>query len=163
MSLIGTLQVGKSALAVQQAALQVTGNNIANAGNADYTRQVARLSPIARSEDSAGHVHRHGRRSHRHPAADRRGARTPAAVGGIRQPVRRHHAAVARRGSSRPSTNCRTRISRRRCRSSSTPGRTWRTSRRTSACARSCCRTARPVANSFQTCATSSRACRRRG
>src|SRR4051794_34848310 len=45
MSLLGTLQVGKSALAVQQAALQVTGNNIANAGNADYTRQVANLSP----------------------------------------------------------------------------------------------------------------------
>jgi flagellar hook-associated protein 1 FlgK len=45
MSLLGTLQVGKSALAVQQAALQVTGNNIANAGNADYTRQVANLAP----------------------------------------------------------------------------------------------------------------------
>jgi flagellar hook-associated protein 1 FlgK len=30
---------------VQQAALQVTGNNIANAGNADYTRQVANLAP----------------------------------------------------------------------------------------------------------------------
>src|SRR3954453_14340725 len=45
MSLIGTLNVGKSALAVQQAALQVTGNNIANAGNADYSRQVAQISP----------------------------------------------------------------------------------------------------------------------
>jgi flagellar hook-associated protein 1 FlgK len=45
MSLIGTLNVGKSALAVQQAALQVTGNNIANAGNADYSRQVAKTSP----------------------------------------------------------------------------------------------------------------------
>ena len=45
MSLVGTLNVGKSALAVQQAALQVTGNNIANAGNADYTRQVANLAP----------------------------------------------------------------------------------------------------------------------
>src|SRR3954468_23177795 len=45
MSLLGTLQVGKSALAVPQAALQVTGNNIANAGNADYTRQVAQISP----------------------------------------------------------------------------------------------------------------------
>src|SRR6476646_12247802 len=45
MSLLGTLQVGQSALAVQQAALQVTGNNIANAGNADYTRQVANLAP----------------------------------------------------------------------------------------------------------------------
>lgn len=45
MSLIGALNVGKSALAVQQAALQVTGNNIANAGNENYTRQVARMTP----------------------------------------------------------------------------------------------------------------------
>jgi flagellar hook-associated protein 1 len=45
MSLMGTLQVGKSALAVQQAAIQVTGNNIANAGNPDYTRQVAEIDP----------------------------------------------------------------------------------------------------------------------
>src|SRR5213075_2708401 len=43
MSLIGALNIGKSALAVQQAALQVTGNNIANAGNADYTRQTPQL------------------------------------------------------------------------------------------------------------------------
>lgn len=45
MSLIGTLNVGKSALATHQAAIQVTGNNIANAGNADYTRQSASISP----------------------------------------------------------------------------------------------------------------------
>src|SRR3954469_15531074 len=45
MSLIGTLNLGKNALAVQQAAIQVTGNNISNAGNADYTRQVASTSP----------------------------------------------------------------------------------------------------------------------
>src|SRR4051794_30200624 len=45
MSLIGALNLGKNALAVQQAALQVTGNNIANAGNADYTRQTAGISP----------------------------------------------------------------------------------------------------------------------
>src|SRR6185295_4448507 len=44
MSLIGALNLGKNALAVQQAAIQVTGNNIANAGNADYTRQVVGLS-----------------------------------------------------------------------------------------------------------------------
>src|SRR3954467_6821939 len=44
MSLIGALNIGKSALAVQQAALQVTGNNIANAGNADFTRQTPQLS-----------------------------------------------------------------------------------------------------------------------
>src|SRR5690348_3916222 len=41
MSLLGTLNIGKSALATQQAALQVTSNNIANAGNADYSRQTA--------------------------------------------------------------------------------------------------------------------------
>jgi flagellar hook-associated protein 1 len=45
MSLIGTLNVGKSALATHQAAIQVTGNNIANAGNADYTRQTSRITP----------------------------------------------------------------------------------------------------------------------
>src|SRR4051794_7089933 len=45
MSLIGALNVGKSALAVQQAAIQVTSNNIANAGNADYTRQNASVGP----------------------------------------------------------------------------------------------------------------------
>ncbi len=45
MSLIGALNSGGSALAVEQAALQVTGNNIANAGNADYSREVASQSP----------------------------------------------------------------------------------------------------------------------
>ncbi len=42
---MGALNVGKTALAVQQAAIQVTGNNIANAGNADYTRQVVTVTP----------------------------------------------------------------------------------------------------------------------
>jgi flagellar hook-associated protein 1 FlgK len=41
MSLIGTLNLSKTALSVQQAAIQTTGNNIANAGNADYTRQTS--------------------------------------------------------------------------------------------------------------------------
>jgi flagellar hook-associated protein 1 FlgK len=45
MSLIGALNIGSSALAVQQAALQTTGNNIANSGDPNYTRQVARSSP----------------------------------------------------------------------------------------------------------------------
>jgi flagellar hook-associated protein 1 FlgK len=45
MSLSAALQIGKSALATHQAAIQVTGNNIANAGSADYTRQVASTSP----------------------------------------------------------------------------------------------------------------------
>jgi len=42
MSLTGTLNIGKTALATTQALLQVTGNNISNAGNADYSRQVGR-------------------------------------------------------------------------------------------------------------------------
>lgn len=41
MSLIGALNVGQTALGVSQASIQVTGNNIANAGNADYSREVA--------------------------------------------------------------------------------------------------------------------------
>src|SRR5256714_14196156 len=45
MSLIGALNAATTSLAVQQAAIQVTGNNIANAGNADYTRQTSNLSP----------------------------------------------------------------------------------------------------------------------
>lgn len=45
MSLNGALNIGKTSLAVQQAAIGVTGNNIANAGDAGYTRQVADLSP----------------------------------------------------------------------------------------------------------------------
>src|SRR3954462_5368307 len=54
MSLLGALQAGKSALAVQQAALQVTGNNIANAGNADYTRQIATMAPALDQKIQAG-------------------------------------------------------------------------------------------------------------
>ncbi|HET6249576.1 MAG TPA: flagellar hook-associated protein FlgK [Tepidisphaeraceae bacterium] len=45
MSLFGALNIGSSALAAQQAALSVTGNNIANAGNANYTRETATLTP----------------------------------------------------------------------------------------------------------------------
>src|SRR3954465_7170236 len=41
MSLVGALNIGQSAMAVAQAQIQTTGNNIANAGNADYNRQVA--------------------------------------------------------------------------------------------------------------------------
>jgi flagellar hook-associated protein 1 FlgK len=47
MSLVGTLNIGRTALTANQAALQVTGNNIANAGNADYTRQVVTMTPSA--------------------------------------------------------------------------------------------------------------------
>ncbi len=40
------LQIGRSALLSYQAALQVVGNNIANAGNASYTRQSTGLAAI---------------------------------------------------------------------------------------------------------------------
>lgn len=45
MSLIGALNVGKSALAATQAALQTTGNNISNAGDENYVREKVSLSP----------------------------------------------------------------------------------------------------------------------
>src|SRR3954463_2832434 len=54
MSLIGTLNVGKTALAVNQAAIQVTGNNVANAGNADYTRQSPSITPTRDQEVRPG-------------------------------------------------------------------------------------------------------------
>ena len=41
MSLSGTLQIGKTALASTQAAIQTVGNNIAGASDPNYTRQVA--------------------------------------------------------------------------------------------------------------------------
>ncbi len=45
MSLFGALNIGSSALAAQQAALQVTGNNLANAASPDYNREVADITP----------------------------------------------------------------------------------------------------------------------
>jgi flagellar hook-associated protein 1 FlgK len=45
MSLVSALNIGKSALAVHQAAIQVTSNNVANAGNTDYTRQAPHIVP----------------------------------------------------------------------------------------------------------------------
>lgn len=54
MSLTGALNIGRSALATHQAAIQVTGNNIANAGNADYTRQVASVSPSQEQQVAPG-------------------------------------------------------------------------------------------------------------
>lgn len=54
MSLIGALNTGKTALAVQQAAIQVTGNNIANAGNADYSREVVSLAPSLTQQIQSG-------------------------------------------------------------------------------------------------------------
>jgi flagellar hook-associated protein 1 FlgK len=45
MTLLGALNLGRSSLAAQQTGLQVTGNNIANAGTEGYTRQTVRLTP----------------------------------------------------------------------------------------------------------------------
>ncbi len=45
MSLIGALNAGKTALATHQSAIQVSGNNIANAGNTNFTRQTAETAP----------------------------------------------------------------------------------------------------------------------
>lgn len=44
MSLGGILNIGGTALAVNTAAIQTTGNNIANVGNVDYTRQSVGVS-----------------------------------------------------------------------------------------------------------------------
>lgn len=40
----GTFQIGRSALASYQAAIAITGQNIANAANSDYARQTGRLT-----------------------------------------------------------------------------------------------------------------------
>src|SRR5258707_432239 len=45
MSLIGALNSGQSGLSASQAAIQVTGNNISNAGDADYARETVHTSP----------------------------------------------------------------------------------------------------------------------
>ncbi len=53
MSLNGALQVGRTALAVSQAALQVAGNNMANATTAGYHRQTVHFTP-ARPQQITG-------------------------------------------------------------------------------------------------------------
>jgi flagellar hook-associated protein 1 FlgK len=45
MSINGALQIGQSAILASQTAIQVAGNNLANASTPGYHRQVARLSP----------------------------------------------------------------------------------------------------------------------
>ncbi|MBN1511173.1 MAG: flagellar hook-associated protein FlgK [Phycisphaerae bacterium] len=40
------LQIGRSAVMTYQGAMQAVGNNVANAGNADYTRQTAGLAAV---------------------------------------------------------------------------------------------------------------------
>ena len=47
MGLLGpSFQIGRSALAAYQAAISVVGQNIANVGNPNYTRQSGRLTPL---------------------------------------------------------------------------------------------------------------------
>jgi len=46
VSLGDSFQIGRSALAAYQAALSITGQNIANLGNPEYTRQTGRLAAI---------------------------------------------------------------------------------------------------------------------
>ncbi len=54
MSLFGALSLGSASLAAQQVGLQVTGNNIANAGNAGYSRQAVELAPGASQQVAPG-------------------------------------------------------------------------------------------------------------
>lgn len=44
MSLIGALNTGQSALATAQASIQVVGNNISNAGNANYSEETTQVA-----------------------------------------------------------------------------------------------------------------------
>jgi flagellar hook-associated protein 1 FlgK len=48
------LQIGRSALAAYQAAVTITGQNIANVGNPDYTRQTGRLEALDGGMTPAG-------------------------------------------------------------------------------------------------------------
>lgn len=54
MSLTGALQIGRSGLLSQQAALEVTGNNLANVATRGYHRQTVSLSPALNQEIQQG-------------------------------------------------------------------------------------------------------------
>ena len=55
MSLInGAIQIGRSAITASQAALSVTGNNMANAATPGYSRQDVRLAPTQSTEVAPG-------------------------------------------------------------------------------------------------------------
>ena len=53
MGLTSSLQIGRSALTASQIALQVTGNNLANAATPGYSRQVATLAPMRDARSGA--------------------------------------------------------------------------------------------------------------
>jgi flagellar hook-associated protein 1 FlgK len=54
MSLVSALNIGSTALAVAQAQIQTTGNNIANAGNANYTRETTTLADNSEQQIEPG-------------------------------------------------------------------------------------------------------------
>ena len=54
MSLIGALDAGSSALAAQQASIQVTGNNLANAANPNYDEEQAILTETPTTQYGSG-------------------------------------------------------------------------------------------------------------
>src|SRR3984957_2998097 len=54
MSLIGALDAGSTALAAQQAAIQVVGNNLANAANPNYDEEQAVLTETPTTQYGAG-------------------------------------------------------------------------------------------------------------
>lgn len=56
MSLSGSLQIGRSALSASQLALQVVGNNLANAATPGYSRQVARLTSDGGGVDASNGI-----------------------------------------------------------------------------------------------------------
>lgn len=53
MSLTGTLNIGSTALSASQAAIQIAGQNLSNIATPGYSRQTARLVPIAGGGHSA--------------------------------------------------------------------------------------------------------------
>ncbi|MEM6560979.1 MAG: flagellar hook-associated protein FlgK, partial [Planctomycetota bacterium] len=58
MSLVGTLNSAKSALAIAQTAIQTTGNNVANANTEGYSRQRVETAPSRGQQLQAGYVGR---------------------------------------------------------------------------------------------------------
>ncbi|GJM17893.1 MAG: flagellar hook-associated protein 1 [Phycisphaeraceae bacterium] len=58
MSLTGTIQTARSALNAAQIAIQVAGNNMANAATPGYSRQVANLVPIPGPRSDPFHIGR---------------------------------------------------------------------------------------------------------
>lgn len=54
MSLTSSLQIGRSALTASQLAIQVAGDNIANAATPGYTRRAVSLAPVRGQADARG-------------------------------------------------------------------------------------------------------------